>query len=346
MSLWRKLLGMTQRLDFLLVVLSIATSIALVRVYGPVDLGITCVEPCDIPAPVEQNRADVGPIDPAVAKAKRPVRFLMYNVKDYFVDKDPPRSPHKRKIKPIQLREAVADNIAEARPEVIGLIEIGGPAALDDLAERLAARGLHYAYRKVLTRWGEDRALAVLSMHPIVHDNSVADCKLRGTTRRLMLRGILDITVQPKGDPRTFRIIGAHLKSQVGDDPESATSLRMRECLALREHVHDAMQASPQTPLLVYGDWNDNPQSVALGPLTMPHTSTGDTLRLLKPRDKNEESWTIYYKEGFVYNTFDQIYVNRELARRMGRKSKNGIVADPIGRPKPSDHRALWCDMY
>lgn len=280
-------------------------------------------------------------------KTGAPVRFLMYNVHDYFVEQDVPRSSHKRKIKTVNQRNAVAQVIASARPEIVGLVEIGGEAALEDLAKRLAERDLSYPYKKVLTRWGEDRALGLLSMHPIVEDNSVAECMLVGRTKRTMLRGILDVSVQPRGDKRIFRIIGAHLKSHVvndGQDPEAANELRAREARTLAEHVARAMKKTPDASILVYGDWNDDPTAPALGVLTRGSTAAS-ALKRLSPKDSNDETWTIYYKPDDKYNTFDQIYVNQVLSKRMGRKAQMGI-ADERTAEKPSDHRAVWCDMY
>ena len=71
------------------------------------------------------------------------------------------------KPKPKKEREAVADVIASAKPAIVGLVEIGGPVALQDLRERLAARHCEFPYFRVLPRKGEDRALALLSKYRI-----------------------------------------------------------------------------------------------------------------------------------------------------------------------------------
>lgn len=337
-----------RRSDMLLIALAVVFSCLLYTYYGA---GEPCIYALSSPQSMLTEAPDGGSAEPAAtppgkqpARAGTPVRFLMYNVRDYFVDKDPQRSRHTRRLKPREQREAVAKVISSVAPEVVGLVEIGGPAALDDLAERLADKGLYYPHKKVLTRWGEDRALGILSKHPIVEDHSVADCLLVGRTNRSMLRGILDVTIRPEEDKREFRIIGAHLKSRVSDDPAAAEALRSREARTLAEHIARAVKKSPTTPILVYGDWNDGPKSPALGVLSRGSTSAS-ALHRLSPKDSNGETWTIYYKDGNEYNTFDQIYVNSVLSKRMGKKSKMGIVTDPADT-KPSDHRAVWCDMY
>ncbi len=165
-----------------------------------------------------------------------PVRFLMFNVEDYFVAGEPQRARYTITPQPEAKREAVAELIAEGQPEIVGLIEIGGEQALNDLRERLEARGLTLPHGKVLERQGEDRALAILSSYPIVADASKADAPLYGEQRRKMLRGILDVTVKHT-DGRRFRIVGAHLKSQVAKAPAAADSLRKREAETLALHI-------------------------------------------------------------------------------------------------------------
>lgn len=277
--------------------------------------------------------------EPAV-KAGPPVRFLMYNVQNYFVKGEKQRSRYTITPKNEDSRNTVADTIAAAKPEIIGLVEMGGPDALNDLACRLAARGLEYPHRKVLTREGEDRALAILSRHPIVRDTSKAEYPLLGTHRRVMLRGILDVTVQVP-DKRKFRILGVHLKSHRGESEASTEALRTQEARTLAFYVRQISKREPNTPLLVYGDWNDGPAAASMRVLTQG-ISKEAALRRLHPADTNGEAWTHYYRDGGEYLIYDRIYVNAVLASRMGRKSKSGIEAS---RPGGSDHRAVWCEL-
>ncbi len=231
--------------------------------------------------------------DENIPRAGAPVRFIMYNVANYFVAGEQQRSRYVQRPKPLRAREAVADILAHARPEVVGLIEIGGPLALADLQERLAARGLSYPYHRVLARQGDDRALAILSRHPIVQDNSRAQVKLYGEQRQRMLRGILDVTIRVD-DGRLFRIMGAHLKSRVSDAPAAAAALRARDAHALAQHLQDVVRRQPNMPILVFGDWNDGPSDSSVAVLTQG-LSADSALNRLKPQDSRGESWTLYY---------------------------------------------------
>ncbi len=284
------------------------------------------------------------PDDTDIPRAGTPVRFLMHNVANYFVAGERQRSRYVLKPKSQQAKEAVAELIDHARPEIVGLIEIGGPMALDDLRSRLAARGLNYPHYRVLTREGDDRALAILSRHPIVQDNSRANVPLCGSQRQRMLRGILDVTIRME-DGRLFRIIGAHLKSRVSSDPAAAEARRTKEAHTLAMHIQQAIRLQPNMPILVYGDWNDGPADTSVAILRQG-LSQDAALTRLKPRDSRGETWTIYYDGDNSYNAFDQIYVNKVLNRRMGRKGKEaaGIIDIPAAA-KASDHRALWCEL-
>lgn len=329
-----------QRCDVLLILLPIFVSILLYMYFKPAGQ-VAQMEQLPADSTLEQHLP--GPIDSvSVPKTGPPVRFLMLNAQNYFVEGDKPRSQYHRVIKSLSGREAVASVIASVQPDIVGLVEIGGAAALQDLVCRLASRGLHFPHTKVLERWGEDRALAVISRYPITSDHSVPNCLLEGQTARRMLRGILDVVVRIP-DGRLFRIMGVHLKSKRTDDTTAADALRIREARTLATHVQSAIRSAPQMPILVYGDWNAGPGESTLAILTQGRTRES-ALRRLTPKDDRGETWTIYYKGGNEYNTFDQIYVNRVLSERMGRKAQMGIVGGQAAK-KASDHRAVWCEI-
>ena len=283
-----------------------------------------------------QKQVDIA----AIPRPGKPVRFLMHNVQNYFVEGEAYRSRYVLKPKPQASREAVADVIASVEPQIVGLIEIGGAVALQDIRKRLAARGLEYPYFRVLPRQGEDRALAVLSQHPIVQDHSQETVKLYQQKRRKMLRGILDVTVQLE-DGRLYRIIGAHLKSRVSDDSAAAAALRSQEAYTLAQHIQHVARTQKGLPLLVFGDWNDGPADAA--PQILQQGLSADaSLRRLTPEDSRGEEWTLYFKRGKEYCIYDQVFVNPTLRERM--RGQGGIVDIPAAA-KASDHRAIWCDL-
>lgn len=269
-----------------------------------------------------------------------PVRFLMQNVQNYFVAGEQQRSRYVTKPKPEAERAALVRAMAKVRPDVIGLVEIGGPLAMQDLRQRLEAEGLSYPYFRVLVRNGEDRALGVLSRLPIVADASRANMPLEGQGGRKMLRGLLDVTVRAE-DGRLFRVLGVHLKSRVGDDPAAAQALRNKESRTLALYLQREIKRSPKMPLLVYGDWNDTPEAGAVKQVVQG-ASPASALHRLSPKDSHGEEWTHYYRYGKAYYAFDHILFNKVLHKRVNARPACGIVEQG---QEVSDHRALWCDL-
>ncbi len=336
----RKILHkLTANRDYLLIAMSLLVSVLLYLYYAPPSQEIK-----------EETlpRIEVQPTDGGVSEVTEPkkipgvgtpVRFLMMNVQNYFVKEDPQRSHYKRYYKSVESRNAVASVIAEAKPEIVGLVEMGGEAAVRDLIKRLEKQGLRYPHYQVLERMREDRALAILSQHPITEDHSIVNCKLTGQEELYMLRGILDVTIRT-GDGRYFRIMGVHLKSKVTDDPHASDSFRAHEARTLSTHILRAIRSEPNMPILVYGDWNAGPKEPSLTIMSQGLTKEG-AMNILVPADEHGDVWTIFFRTGSVYSTFDQMYVNDVLKKRMGRNANMGI----IGSHTASDHRALWCEL-
>lgn len=335
------------RVDVLLLLLVALGAVMGLRLYGAADGSSSGVEWLATPyaeaeaTEPQQDASDTLRVD-AMPKSGPPVRFLMFNVKNYFVVGEQQRSRYASTPKPEEEREAVAEVIASVRPAVVGLVEIGGPLALEDLRRRLQQRGLEYPHHFVLTRGGEDRALALLSMYPMVQNRSQRDYGLYGQQRRKLLRGILDVVVRAE-DGRLFRVLGAHLKSRVSDDAAAAASLRRREAHTLALYIRDVMAQQPNLPIVVYGDWNDNPADTAARILEQG-VSRHSTLKRIKATDSRGEEWTHYYRRGNAYNTFDQIFVNTPLRRRMKSADAEGVVDIPAAG-RASDHRAVWCEL-
>ncbi len=269
-------------------------------------------------------------------------RFLLYNVENYFIPGDHNRSPFVMRPKSEESRRAVADVISAAAPDIVGIIELGGRMAIQDLQTRLRERGRNYPYYRVLERKGEDRAVGILSRYPLVEDHSKAQASLHGNKRRKMLRGILDVTVQLNGRDR-LRIMGVHLKSRVSDDPPKATALRTSEAHTLALHVAEAMKTKPNQAILVFGDWNDSPGDSSLGVLTQGKSRISGLTRLIA-KDSRGDEWTLYYKRGKTYYIFDQIYINDPLKKKRHKDAESAVVDDPKIH-EASDHRPVWVEL-
>ena len=174
-------------------------------------------------------------------------------------------------------------------------------------------------------------------------NRSVTDMPVSGETKRkkTMLRGILDATVKTT-DGRLFRLMGIHLKSRLSRDG-SAEDTRRREAYALRDYLNEAIASQDGMPLLLYGDFNDGPADSAVQVIQGP-AKTEYRLNRLKPRDSRGETWTIYYEDGDTYHSFDHLFINNTLKKRLGRKPPMGILDSPPSR-QASDHRGIWVEL-
>ncbi len=278
---------------------------------------------------------------PALAKGEQP-RFLLYNVRNYFVKGERTRSDFISYPKSEESRNAVADVIAHSEADIVGVIEIGGRKALEDLRNRLKERGADYPHHRVLERQGEDRALGILSRFPITADNSRAQYPLFGSHRRMMLRGILDVTLQ-LSEGKHIRIMGAHLKSRVSDDQAQATALRSSEAQTVAQHLVEVTKQHPNMPILLFGDWNDPPMSPSIAVLEQGKSKKTALTRIVA-KDSRDEEWTIYYKKGRSYYTFDQIYINDVLKKDRTIGARSGILGGAEVK-EASDHRPVWMDL-
>lgn len=295
--------------------------------------------------PAVPRAADQGgtPEKITIPEKGDPVRIMTMNAGNYFVPEDPRRSNFQVKYKPIEAREALAELVRQSGAEIVGLCEMGGEAAVRDLQMRLKRKGIQLPHKVLVMRDGEDRGLALLSKYPIAANHSVTDMPVPGEAKRrkTMLRGILDATVNMP-DGRLFRLIGIHLKSRLSRDG-SAEETRRREAYALRDYLNGVMASQDGMPLLLYGDFNDGPADSSVQVIQGP-TKTESRLNRLKPRDSRGETWTIYYEDGDTYHSFDHIFINNILKKRLGRKPPMGVLDSPPSR-EASDHRGVWIEL-
>jgi endonuclease/exonuclease/phosphatase family metal-dependent hydrolase len=279
------------------------------------------------------------------AKNKVAVRFLHMNLENYMVNEEPKRSKQESKYKSVASREAVARVIAEAKPDLVSVCEVGGQISLNDLKKRLGKQGLDYPYQAVVERVGEERALGILSRYPIVKNNSSKKVSLPNSLAdgpRDMLRGILDVTVKTD-DNREFRLIGVHLKSRL-NGVSRTESVRRREAQAIRSRLDKAMLEDPDLPILVSGDFNDGPTDPSVELVRGTKSSDRGMFRV-RPVDSRGEAWTITHDEVDAYYSYDHILVNDALRDRIGgSKASCGIVDIPESS-QASDHRAVWVDL-
>jgi len=244
--------------------------------------------------------------------------------------------------KPEREIAAIVKIIGEIRPDVLGLMEIGGEDMLSDLQARLRTAGIDLPHRVWVRGADEERHLALLSRFPITQDRSQNDVsfQLDGRVQR-MPRGILDATVQVAPGYR-LRLLGAHLKSKRTTPNYDQARLREREADMLRKHVDGILQKEPSTNLLLFGDLNDTKNEYPIRQIMGPNRAS-TSLRDIWLRDSRGETWTHYWKSADIYSRIDYILVSPALAPEVIWK-KCGINDSPSWRDA-SDHRAIYATI-
>lgn len=266
---------------------------------------------------------------------RQDVVFASYNLENYFQASDFPDGREKLSKSP----DAIAAEIRiiqEINPDILGVCEMGPPNEFADFKARLKAAGLNYPATEYVQGPDPERHVALLSRFPIVAHQSLPEVPyaLEGREQQVE-RGFLDVTISANG--ANIRFIGVHLKSKLHDTPLDEEEIRRNEAHLLRQHIDQVVAASPDTPLLVYGDFNDTKNSTSMREI-IGTRSAPSSLRDLYLKDSAGDRWTEYWEAADVYSRIDYILVSRNLFPAISLE-KCYIYRSPDWF-KASDHRA------
>lgn len=282
-------------------------------------------------------KAKPSAAEPNTASDSSQLRFVVYNLENWLsMDRYVDRKPAGTKSKPESECEAIVTILARARPDVIGICEIGTSDDLADLQNRLKAAGIDLPHAHHTGGVDPTRHLALLSRYPISATtpkdlNYQLEDKTRG-----MSRGILDATVQaPQGK---LRFLGVHLKSKREIPEADQEMMRRAEAHLLRRQADQILSADPTARLIVYGDMNDIRQSSAIRTIKGPKEGP-KSLKMAWLKDSRGEDWTHHWSYQSVYSRFDYIFISRPLLKSI--EWDDCLVIDDDEWEKASDHRPL-----
>ncbi len=265
-----------------------------------------------------------------------------YNVENYLSMKRRVGGKSANAPKPEEEKAAVVEAIKEISPDVLGIIEIGTEADLEDLRLRLKAAGIDYPHKEWVKGADEARHVALLSKLPIVARNSRDDVpfELNGQHTRIG-RGILDVSVA-LSDSENLRLIGLHLKSRREVPEFDQVAMRAKEAWHVRRHLDEVLGKNPDQKLIVFGDLNDTKNEY---PVKEIAGSSRDPLRLkdLFLTDRYGYRWTHYWSTADIYSRIDYLLVSRGLLPDII-KEKSGISSAREWY-KGSDHRAVFATL-
>ena len=273
----------------------------------------------------------------AVDDDTKGIVFCSYNVRNYL-GPDQASAARKTKAKPEKEIEALIKVIAEISPDILGVCEMGSPAAFDDFKARLEKAGLGYRDSEYVQADDEDRHLAIVSRFPIVRRDSVAKVRyaLNGT-QQTVKRGFLDVTLQILPGYQ-LRCVGVHLKSKL-PAPEGEALIRRHESAKLREHLDTILTANPAVNLLCYGDFNDAKNQPMFSEVSGVRGTPGH-MTDLAARDAHGDRWTHHWPVADEYARIDYLFVSHGLWPEVKRDTATVYRSDFW--EQASDHRPVF----
>jgi len=274
----------------------------------------------------------------------------------------------------------LADVIERMAPDVLAVQEVGDPAALDDLRERLTGvwdvalsqdpdrRGIRVGF---LSRLWFDDVEGVRDFPDALEAVRIDD----DTTTRQLGRGALRVRVIVDGSG--VELVTCHLKSKLlhfpggrfnpRDEAERARfasyalHLRAAEAVTIRGYVDELLDgAGRQRPLVVLGDLNDEPLAATTQILLGPPGSELDTPGFVRPdRGDAGRLWNLApripqaRRFSRVFSgrpeLIDHILVSHALVTRLESVDTSttelrsiGAVPTPTRNGGPSDHAAVF----
>lgn len=285
----------------------------------------------------ERNTTSSGSAEIQRSGNEAPVRFLAYNLKNYLTMRRYIDGQAVYRHKPREEIDALVQIISSAKPDILGVCEIGTHADLEDLQKRLKLAGVNLPHSHRVSGSDRTRALGLLSRYPIVGRSTPkkTDYTIDGTPFSIS-RGILDTTVQlPHG---AIRLLGVHFKSKRPVPEADQALMRRNESLLLRQHIEEILTHNPGTQLLLYGDFNDTRNSKSVSSIRGRSNSDAH-MRIIELLDKRAQSWTHHWKHEDIYSRIDFVMANSMLEPRINKEASK--LLDPENWEIASDHRPM-----
>jgi endonuclease/exonuclease/phosphatase family metal-dependent hydrolase len=270
----------------------------------------------------------------------KPLRLVVWNVQNYVVEQD---AREGLAAKPENQRQKIAAILRDLRPDVIGLVEVGGSASLLDLQERLSMERASFPYHVLVKGPDEGRYLALLSKFPLREDWSKPRIPftLHGTPQ-VMRRGILDVLLEWPG-VGDIRLVGVHLKSRREVPAFNQEEFRTEEFQLLRQHLDEGRKNAPQIPIIVWGDFNTYKNEIPFRDF-LGARGHANSLHPLDLQDSFGLAWTHYWAAADLYSRIDFLLLSTHWTGLLASRSSGYLGPEEI-TDLPSDHRYLFYEF-
>jgi endonuclease/exonuclease/phosphatase family metal-dependent hydrolase len=266
------------------------------------------------------------------------VRFIAYNVENWLtMDRYVDGKSLKGSPKPEKEKLAIAELLADAKPDILGISEIGNEEDVKDLQAYLAKAGHPMPHFHDNRGADPTRSLVLISRFPIGKTVMRDDLTYSSKGREYaMQRGILDATVEtPAG---AYRFLGLHLKSKRETEDGDQEDMRRNEGHLLRREIDEILSEDPDARLVVYGDLNDTRQSSTIRTIHGGGKNP-KSLLMIALKDSRGHFWTHHWDFQDVYSRIDYVLVSGALRNSIDWDRCKIIDNDAVAGA--SDHRPL-----
>mgnify|MGYP003633734710 CR=1 FL=1 len=272
---------------------------------------------------------------------REPVTLVFYNLKNYLaMERRVGKEIVEDAPKPEAEVAALIKAVIAMEPDILGVCELGDQSFLDDLQSRLKEAGLDLPHTELVTAAsGYNRNLALLSRFPLVATDSRDDYTYSiGQTKLPFQRGVLDATIAINPQYH-LRYIGLHLKSK-REVPEADQALmRLNEARLARQHIDRIFEETPDTNLIVVGDFNDLRIEPPVKTLQGGYGAGNGYLSSLTLDDQYGFRWTHHWAFADSYARFDFALYSKGLSKEINRPDSHIYHWDDWDIA--SDHRPL-----
>jgi endonuclease/exonuclease/phosphatase family metal-dependent hydrolase len=272
----------------------------------------------------------------APSNSQEPVRFVAYNLHNYALQP----STEDRASPPKGEREiaSMMQILAKAKPDILGVCEMGSKTDLADFQNRLKAAGVDLPNSEWVEGNDKVRHLALLTRFPIASKNSISTLNYQLDEMQFPVqRGLLDVTVQVS-ETYQLRFVGLHLKSQRETLEAEQNLMRREEAHVVRLRLDAILAETPNVNLLVYGDCNEPKDQPGIREMKGTLGSS-NALRDFHLADSAGEKWTYYFEPADEYSRIDYALASIGLMPEIIQKL-SGIPTGPEWK-LASDHRPL-----
>ncbi len=297
---------------------------------------VVAAAPVAAPKPVTPVAVD--PVVDSEPVEEGSVRFIAYNVENWLtMDRYVDGKSLKGSPKPEKEKLAIAELLADAKPDILGISEIGNEEDVKDLQAYLAKAGHPMQHSHVNRGADPTRSLVLISRFPIGKTVKRDDLTYSSKGREYaMQRGILDATVEtPAG---AYRFLGLHLKSKRETEDGDQEDMRLNEGHLLRREIDEILSEDPDARLVVYGDLNDTRQSPTIRTIHGGGKNP-KSLLMIALKDSRGHFWTHHWDFQDVYSRIDYVLVSGALRNLIDWDRCKIIDNDAVAAA--SDHRPL-----